>query len=135
MRYILQQVVISFIALYLTMMFFPGGLIIKNGFFGLLYASVLVVLGFVILRPILNIVALPFNIITIGLFSIVSTIVVIFLISFIDKDFSIHPFIFQGLNLASINIPSFHLNILLSYLVISVTIQLIHKICIYIFDL
>lgn len=135
MKYILQQIVISFIALYLTMIFFPGGLIIKNGFSGLLYASVLVVLGFVVLRPLLNIVALPFNLITIGIFSVVSTIITFFLISLIDKDFSIHPFTFQGLNLIILNIPAFKLGIFLSYLVISVTIQFLYRLMIYIFDL
>lgn len=135
MRYILQQIVISFIALYLTMMFFPGGLVIKNGFSGLLYASVLVVVGLVILRPVLNIVALPFNLLTIGIFSVVSTVIVFFLISIINHDFSIHPFTFQGLNLMVVNIPSFKLGIFLSYLVISVTIQFLYRLMIYIFDL
>jgi uncharacterized membrane protein YvlD (DUF360 family) len=135
MHYLLQQVVISYIALYLTMALFPSGITINGGFFGILYASVLLVLGFVILRPVLNIFALPFNIATIGLFSIASTVVVIFLISVIDKDFGVHAFQFQGVSLPAINVPSFYLNIFLSYLVISVTIQLVHKLSMYIFDL
>lgn len=124
MKYILQQLILNVLALFFTSLVFDG-LVIQGGVVGLLYASVLLFLGFFIVKPILTIITLPISFITLGLFSIVITAFVVFLITIIDPNFIIRPFDFQG----------FHLNIFLSYILISVTIQVVYKALIYIFDL
>ncbi len=134
MKYLLQQVTISLLALYITSILFSG-LVIKGGFVQLLYAAISLVLGFLLVRPVLNLIALPITLITLGLFSIVTTVTVIFLITLIDKDFVVQSFQFNGFSFFFINVPKYYLNIFLSYLVISVTIQLIHKLLVFLFDL
>lgn len=134
MRYIFQQYVILLIALYTTTYFFAG-LVLHGGLIQYLYDAVLLVIGFVIVRPIINIVALPFNAITLGVFSIFSTVIVLFLLTLTDKYFIIQPFTFQGFSLSGVVVPAFHLNIFLSYLLISVTIQLVYKFLMNLFEL
>lgn len=134
MRYVLQQLVIAILSLYIASILFPG-LVISGGFQGFLVASVLLVLGFVVIRPILTIVTLPLGFLTLGLFSIVITAVILFLVSVFDKGFLITPFTFPGIRIFILSIPSFHANILLSYVCISVTIQVLYRLFGYIFDL
>ena len=134
MKYLLQQVVISLLALYITSILFSG-LVIKGDFVQLLYAAILLVLGFLLVRPVLNLIALPITVLTLGLFSVVTTIAVVFLVALIDKNFIIKPFLFPGFTFFFIQIPKYYLNIFLSYLVISVTIQLVHKLLVFLFDL
>lgn len=134
MRYIFQQFVICLSALFVCSSLFAG-LTIRGGVLQYFYDSVLLVLGFVIVKPILNIIALPFNAMTLGVFSIFSTVVVLFLLALTDKNFIIQPFLFTGISFYGFSIPSFYLNIFLSYLLISVTIQVVYKFLINLFDL
>lgn len=134
MKHLLQQFLISLMALYATSSLFSG-LSIKGGVGQYLYDAFLLMIGFMVVRPIINIVSLPFNALTFGLFSVVSTIIVIFLLSLFDRNFVIQPFTFQGLSIFQFTIPSFSFNIFLSYLVISATIQLVHKFLTNVFEL
>lgn len=134
MRYFVQQYVILLTALYVTSTLFAG-LALSGGIIQYLYDAALLVIGFIIVRPIINIIALPFNALTLGVFSIFSTVIVLFLLTLTDRNFIIQPFLFQGFSLGGFSIPEFHLNIFLSYLLISVTIQLIYKFLMNLFEL
>lgn len=134
MRYFAQQYIILLTALYVSSSLFAG-LVLKGGLIQYLYDAALLVLGFVIVRPIINIIALPFNALTLGVFSIFSTVFVLFLLTITDKNFIIQPFTFPGLSVSGFSIPEFHLNIFLSYLLISVTIQLVYKFLMNLFEL
>lgn len=134
MRYIFQQFFICLAALFVCTSLFAG-LTIRGGLIQYMYDAVLLVIGFVIVKPILNIIALPFNALTLGVFSIFSTVAVLFLLALSDRNFIIQPFLFNGISFYGFSIPSFHLNIFLSYLLISVTIQVVYKFLIYLFDL
>lgn len=134
MRGVLQQIVIAFIALYLTSLLLPG-LIISGGFQGLFFASIFLVIGFFIVRPVLTILTLPLGALTFGLFSILITAFILFLITIVYSNLVITSFKFPGLLFFFFEIPSFNANIFLSYIIISATIQVIFKIFQYIFDL
>jgi putative membrane protein len=134
MKFILQQLIIAIISLYLTSLFFPG-LVISGGFPQLFLASLFLVVGFVVIRPLINLITLPLGILTLGLFSVITTSIVLFLITVIDQNFNIVPFPFSGFSFYGLVIPSFYANILLSYILISATIQAVQKVLMYIFDL
>ncbi len=134
MRYIFQQYVILLTALFTTTYLFSG-LVLHGGLIQYLYDAALLVIGFIIVRPIINIVALPFNALTLGVFSIFSTVVVLFLLTLTDQQFVIQPFTFQGFSVSGFTVPEFHFNIFLSYLIISVTIQLVYKFLMNLFEL
>lgn len=134
MKGLIRHFVISLAVLYITSLLLPG-LVITGGLQGLLVSSIFLVVGLSVIKPILSILTLPLGIITFGLFSIVTTAIVLFLISFVYSDFSIHPFQFPGFSFFILQIPSFHANILLSYVLVSATIQVIYRIFGYIFDL
>lgn len=134
MKFFLQQFVICLTALFVASSLFSG-LVIKGGMTQMLYDSALLVIGFMVVKPIINIIALPFNALTLGVFSIFSTVAVLFLLTLTDKNLSVQPFTFSGLTISGFSIPMFHLNIFLSYLLISVTIQLVYKFLMYLFDL
>ncbi|MFI5265683.1 MAG: phage holin family protein [Candidatus Levyibacteriota bacterium] len=134
MRYLLQQYVLALIALFFTPFIF-NGLSVENGATGYLFAALLLALGTAILKPILEIVALPIRLLTLGFFPAIVTIFILYAMTIVDKGFSIHPFLFQGLSFLSISIPPFPVNLFLSYVLISVTIQVIYKLFQYVFDL
>lgn len=121
-------------SLFLTPFIF-NGISIENGATGYFFAALLLMLGLSILKPILDIIALPIRLLTLGFFPAIVTIVILYAMTIVDKGFSIHSFLFQGFSFLSISIPPFSVNLFLSYVLISVTIQLIFKTFQYVFDL
>jgi putative membrane protein len=103
------------------------GLVIHGGFRTLFIGGILLAIGFKVLKPILSIVSLPFNLISLGLFSIVIISFIMFLITLMYPSIEIRPFVFQGITFWGIEIHRFSVTLLLSYVLISVTIYLITK--------
>jgi len=133
MKSIVRQFFAVMLAIFITSQIFSG-LIIKGGFPGFLYAVVLLTIGLVIVKPILNVITLPLSIVTLGLFSALSILLILFIISKIDPNFIITSFTFKGFTFFSYTIPSFKANLLLSYVLISATIQLVYKFSLSVFE-
>ena len=126
MRGILKNILLYAFALYITQLLFDG-LILHGDIKTLLIGGLLLAIGFKILKPILSIISLPFNILSLGLFSIFIIAFIVFLITLIYPSIEIRSFIFQGIKLWGLEIHSFKASLLLSYCIISATIYLITK--------
>ncbi len=63
-----------------------------------------------LVRPIINLLILPLNLITFGFFRWVSSVLALYLVAMIVKDLAIEKFFFSGLNTYWVNIPqlNFH---------------------------
>lgn len=134
MKGLLRQYVLILAVIYCTSLIFPG-ITIGNGLTGLLTATVFLLFGFVFVKPILSIITLPLNVITFGLFSVVITAVVLFLVSSFYNNFTITPFAFPGVQIFTFIIQPFQVNLFLSYIIISATIQLLMSLTRWLFDL
>jgi putative membrane protein len=134
MKGFLQEASIIVAALYASLYMYSG-LTIQGGFWSIFTASILLTIGFKIIRPILNIMTLPLNVITFGLFQVLTISFIVFLVSLIYPQLQIRPFEFEGLQFLGIIIQRFHVNLFLSYIIISGTIYLITKAFFWLFDL
>ncbi len=134
MKGFLQEVAINSVALYAALSVFSG-LAVGGGFWGIFTAAVLITIGFRILKPVINIITLPLNIITFGLFQILVVAFIVFLITLIYPQMQITEFQFEGARFYGIIISSFHVSLFLSYIIISGTIYLINRSLFWLFDL
>ena len=134
MKGFFQEVVICILAIYISIYFFSG-ISISGGFWSIFTASVLLTIGFRILRPVLNLITLPLNVITFGLFQIVTIAFIVFLVTLIYPQLAISEFDFQGIQFLGVIIQPFHVSLFLSYIIISGTIYLINRIISWLFDL
>ncbi len=126
MKAILRNVLLYAFSLYLTTLLFHG-LVLHGGTKTLIIGGILLAIGFKILKPILSIISLPFNLLSLGLFSILITAFILFLITLIYPQIDVRPFTFSGISFWGIEIHKFYVSPLLSYVLISVTIYLITK--------
>lgn len=126
MRGILKNILLYSFALYITQLLFDG-LIVHGGLQALIIGGFLLAVGYKLLKPILSVISLPFNLLTLGLFSVVITAFIMFLITLIYPPIEIRAFTFPGLLVAGVEIHKFYVSQLLSYVLISVTIYLITK--------
>jgi putative membrane protein len=126
MKTILRNVLLYAFSLYLTSQLFEG-LVLHEGMRTLIIGGILLAIGFNILKPILSIISLPFNLLTLGLFSILIIAFILFLITLIYPSIEVRAFTFSGISIWGIEVHKFYVSYLLSYCLISVTIYLITK--------
>lgn len=134
MKGFLQETAINSVALFATINIFPG-LAVGGGFWGIFTASILITIGFRILKPVISLITLPLNVITFGLFQALIIAFIIFLITLIYPQMQITEFQFNGVQFFGIIISPFFVSLFLSYIIISVTIYLINRSLFWLFDL
>lgn len=133
MKFIAQSIILQAIALLLAS-YFLSGLTVTPGVQNYLFAGILLTAGEYILKPILKIISLPISIITFGLFSFVVNAAVLYLITQIYPVIQVSSFTTPQIPTKFFVIPSMHLNIFLSYALISATIYFISKFLSWFFD-
>jgi putative membrane protein len=133
MKFILQSIVLHAIALLLTAYFLPGLKFIPS-IENYLLAGILLTGGEYFLKPVFKIISLPLTMMTFGLFSFVINAAVLYIITRFYPIISVTPFNLSQIPLNGVALPSIHLNIFLSYALISATIYLIAKFLSWFFD-
>lgn len=130
---ILRTYIVATLSLFLTSIVFSG-LIIDGGLGGFLVAGLLLAAGILIIKPILNIITLPLNVVTFGLFSIITNMLILYLVDVLFPPLQIVPFTVPQFSFLGITVASFYASTFLSYLIISATIYAIQKALFWLFD-
>jgi len=130
MKRIFRIFIFSCFALFLTS-YWDKGFLLPNTPWDFVKAGIVLTILFVLIRPIMKVVFLPFNILTFGLFSFVVYIFFLHVLSSWYGFFSIHPWQFYGLHISIIIIPKTHIgyvsNLVLSSLSLSSIINLLDQ--------
>lgn len=124
MKSIFRNVVFYSVALFLTSQVITG-LKINGDLTTYLFGGIVLSILFLIVKPILSIVTLPLNIITLGLFSFVINAVIFYLLTVLVANISITSFTFKGLNFSGFIIPSFFVNDFFAFVVVSIFLSFI----------
>lgn len=124
MKSLIRNILINAVALSILPIILDGVEIV-GGLTTLLFAGFIFYLMSLILRPILNLLALPFNVLTFGSFSFLINIGILYLLTIFVTQISISPFTFQGASFAGFVIPRIYLNTLFAYAVSAFTLSLI----------
>lgn len=126
--------VIESVALYLTSQV-ASGLVFSRGIQSLVVTGIALAVASYLVRPIINILLLPINLVTFGLFKWVSHAITLFIIDLLLSEFAIQGFRFAGFSSKYIDIPVFAIPAgALSYLVFSLTIDAITSVIYWLID-
>src|SRR3990167_8812335 len=106
MKTILRAVFLNLVTLYLVAMFYSG-LTIDN-------------------QPIIKLLLLPINLLTLGLFSWVVNVITLFLLTYFIKGVAILAYTFPGISYQGFIIPQMHFNLIISYVITSLVLSLTH---------
>lgn len=118
MKKILRNTLINALALFLISLVITG-IHISGGLVTFLFGGFALSLLFLILKPILNIIAIPLNLITLGLFSVLTNVIIYYLLTVFVPNISITDFTFQGFSSAGFTIPEVYVNIFFAFIVVS----------------
>lgn len=102
-----------------------SGMVFERGTVTLLTAGIALTLVSLFAKPIINVLLLPLNLITFGLFRWVASSVVLYITSLIVHDFKILQFDFAGFSSKWIDVPSLHFEGILAYVGFSFLLSLI----------
>lgn len=127
MKIIIRSITTNLAALYLTDVIIAGFIIQKKLSIFLIAAATLTLLNKLI-KPIIKLLLLPINLITLGLFSWVIAVITIFILTLLIDGVSITPFTFPGLEFQGFIIPTIKINLFISYTISSLTIYTITSI-------
>lgn len=133
MKGIIKNILLYGFSLYLAHLFFSG-LVLHGGVQTTIVGGLLLAVGFKILKPVLSLISLPFNLLTLGLFSVVIIAFILFLVTLIYPSIEVRPFTFSGVSFWGIEIHKFYVSPILSYCLVSVTIYLVTKLISWLFS-
>lgn len=108
MKYILRNLLLNMAALLIVAHFLPG-LVIEEGFKGIIIGSAAFMVANVLLNPLMKLVLLPLNLLTLGLFAWLSNVLTLYLLVTFIPTFKLIPFDYPGTSFGVITVPPFSL--------------------------
>lgn len=118
MKRILRHFIIEAAALYIVLQF-ATGMFFDNGTSTFLLASGAITLATLFGKPVINILLLPLNLVTFGLFRWVSSAVALYLVTLVVQGFRIEYFAYEGLSNKWIDIPQMNFTGVLAFVAFS----------------
>lgn len=110
MKSLLRHFLINLGALWTTTQIFPA-ITITGGVQGLLVGALAFMVANILLVPILRILLLPLNLLTLGLFAWVANVLALYVLITIIPNFQLSPYHFQGTYYGGFAIPQMDLTI------------------------
>lgn len=126
MKAFLRAILVNLLVIFLVDAVYPGFSILHDAK-TLITAAVIWLILNKIVKPIIKLLLLPINLITLNLFSWVVGLITLFLLPLIVNGISITPYDFPGFNYQGFSIPPFHLSLFLSFVVASSFLNLFHN--------
>ncbi len=123
MKKILQHYIIATLSLYFISSL-VSGIIFDKGLESLLLAGVGLAVSLMIIKPIINVLLIPINLVTFGLFRWVSSAIALYLVILVVPGFKIINFSFSGYPTKWFSLPSFEFNGILAIIGFSFLISL-----------
>src|SRR5581483_2758663 len=96
MKRIVRIFIIEGVTLYLVSLV-TNGLVFKNGISSLVLTSIGLTIATLFVKPIINLLLLPLNLLTFGFFRFLTNAITLFLVDLVLTDFTINEFFFKGL--------------------------------------
>lgn len=132
MKSLLRGIVLNSFALW-TVSQLVNGLVIKGGLDVILLGSVVLTLMNLLVKPVLSILALPFNLVTMGLFSWLLNVFIIYLLTVVVSQISIASYTFPGANINGFSAPAVKLSSFQTAILVAFLISIITNVLIWLF--
>ena len=118
MRTILRNIFFYSFSLFLLTQIMDG-VKVSGDITSYILGGVILYLLFSILKPILNIISLPLNFLTLGLFSFLINVIILYILTVFAPNIAITSFLFKGLSFAGFTIPRVFVSTFFAYVLAS----------------
>jgi len=124
MKRFLKRFFITTLSLFLIVLLIPG-VSLSDGLEPLLVSALALTFLNKLAKPLLKLLFLPFNLITLGLFRWVINVATLYLLTLLVPSLKIQAFTFNGFSWSNLVIPSFDLSVFYTYVLASLALGLI----------
>ena len=118
MKSLLRNTFLNALSLFLLTQLISG-INISGGFIAFVLAGFCLTILFWILKPVLNLISLPLNALTLGFFSVVTNAILFYLLTVFIPNVSIFAFTFPGFSFAGFIVPKIFINTFFAFIVIA----------------
>jgi len=129
MKSIIKNTAINSLSLYVLPLLISG-VKIQDGISTLIIGGFILSIMFKVLKPLFNLISLPLNLVTLGLFSFFSNAIILYLLTVLIPQISITAFKFPGYSKFGFVVPEVYFNTLFAYVVsagvLFLTVSFIH---------
>lgn len=133
MKHLIRSTLINSLSLFIVSFAFSA-ITVKGGFSSYIIAGAILTILSVLFDPIVKILTLPFNILTMGLLSFLTTLVSLFTLTLFFQNVKVTNFIFHGFSFAGLEIREIFFSGFLSFVAISATIYFLNKLMDWLFS-
>lgn len=126
MKSILRALFLNATVLFLASRIYPG-LVYDGSFRTLLLAAIALTILNRFIKPVLKLLLLPINLITLGLFGWVAQVLTLFILTRLVPGFRVIPFFFPGWESNGFVVPSMHINLFISFILASITLSILSQ--------
>jgi len=126
-RTIFKHFLINTVSLYLISLI-VSGIVFGDGTYSLLLTGAVLTVTTLIIRPIINILLLPINLVTFGLFRWVGFAITLYIVTLIVPGFKLFDFAFKGFSSYWFSIPSVTLSGILAFIAFSFLISFVSSV-------
>lgn len=120
----MRTILINFFTLFLIAKF-VGGVEFSDNFIILFWAALFLTGLNLLVKPLLNMILMPINLITLGAFRWVTNLIVLLLVTLFVAGFKILPVNFPGFAYGGFSLPSFHLTFFWALFLVSFLVEII----------
>lgn len=124
MKGLIRNTVINGLSLAVLNQVVPG-VTILGGFKTYIISGLILSLLLLIIKPILNILSLPLNMITLGLFSFFTNSIILYLLTVFVTDITVSKFTFNGYEFAGFIVPVMDFNTLWAFVLTAAILSII----------
>ena len=118
MKLLIRNTLINALSLFLLTQAISG-IRISGGFIAFILAGFCLTILFWVLKPVLNLISLPLNALTLGFFSVVTNAILFYLLTVFIPNVSIFAFTFPGFSFAGFIVPKIFINTFFAFIVIA----------------
>ncbi len=126
MKSLVRKIAIYSFTLYVLPFIVPG-VEISGGLDTLFLGGLLLALMFLVLKPILNLLSFPINLLTLGLFSVFTNVLIIYLLTIFLPNVSITEFTYQRVEIFGFITPVLFFNTFYSYIYTAFMLSIIES--------
>jgi putative membrane protein len=102
-----------------------GGVEISGGLGTTIFGGLMLSIMMTVIKPILNVISFPFNLMTLGFFSIFTNAFILYLLTIFVTGIMIHPYKSGGLNIFGFVVPPITFNTLFAFLASALVLAMI----------
>lgn len=124
MKWLLRNTALYAFALFLLPQIVTG-VSLDGGLPTLLIGGFVLTIMLLVVKPVVNIISFPLNLVTLGIFSALVNVIIFYLLTVFVPNITINAFTFEGASYAGFTLPRMYFNLFFSYVVAAAVISLI----------